>query len=215
MSDLTKATPFRDRPKYDENPFMDKLPALMAGKISNKINGVITQDVDIMKKNTDSLYAKDNESLLAAKTKVVDRATFVKVYTDTIQMMTGMSSKAIKVFYWYVVDNLQKERTDIDFNLDICMEVTQLSKPTVYAALSELVEHDLIARTRHTWIFYINPNAIFNGNRIRVVNDYLREGSAAAKAMRAQDSRYNEPEEMTEEPEPKQLKPEDGDDSDW
>lgn len=216
MSDLTKATLYKDLPKHRDNPFMEKLPALMLEKVGDKISRVVTQDVDIMKKTTDSLYAKDGKGMIAAETKIVDKATFVKVYTDTIQTMTGVSQKAIKVFYHYIVPRIKKQETFVHFDLDECLNETELSKPTVYTALAELIDHELIARSPHTWMFHINPAAIFNGDRIRVVNEYLREGSDSAKARRKLDEMYNEPDEMTEEEEPKDLRDlQTGDDSDW
>jgi len=166
-------TPMRDHKVYLENPFEKMLAVHIAEKGKSKINKVITQTGQLVDKETGDVV--EGESLFVATRKVVDDDQFTKVFHDSIKETVNVSDKAINVLMVYIAPMLGKDELQILFDIDECEVKTEYSRATIYRALAELLDAEIIARTKYQWLFFINPLYIFNGDRIRVVNDYVRK----------------------------------------
>jgi len=110
--------------------------------------------------------------------KRVDGDQFVKLFTANIGMTFDLSSAGIKAFsvlLWIVQHNaLSKDEVDLD-NLVLeqfveahkdNLQPLRLSLPTFRRGLSELEKAKIIAKTLRQGRYFINPNFVFNGDRI-------------------------------------------------
>lgn len=105
----------------------------------------------------------------------VDGDRFVKLFTDNIGLTFDLTSPGIRTFgvlLWAVQHKaISKDQVDIDvYTLTDFLKANPqkktMSKETLKRGLRELNDAQIIARTVKQGRFYINPNFIFNGDRI-------------------------------------------------
>jgi len=168
-----KNLPMREHKVYPENPFEKMLAVHITESGKTKIDKVLTQTGQLV--DTESGEAIEGESLFIATKKVVDGDQFTKIFHDSIKNTVNISNKAIHILMWYIAPQLKKDELQVLFDLDDCEKLTEYSRSSIYTALAELLNAEIIARTKYQWLFFINPLYLFNGDRIRVVNDYVRK----------------------------------------
>lgn len=136
-----------------------------------------------------SVLGKDNDVLINETTgevhgthvityKKVDGEQFVKLFTENIGMTFDLTSSGIKTFgvlLWAVQCNgLEKDTIDLDsFTLDEFTEKYKnhkkplhLSLATLKRGINELERAQIVAKTVRKGRYFLNPNFVFNGNRI-------------------------------------------------
>ena len=136
-----------------------------------------------------SRLGKDNNILINQETgeiqgthiatfKQVDEQQFVKLFTANVGLTFDLTSAGIKVFsvlLWSVQHRaLAKDEVDLDiFVLEDFIEKhkndkkpLRLSLPTFKRGLNELERAQIIAKTIRQGRYFINPNFVFNGDRI-------------------------------------------------
>ena len=102
----------------------------------------------------------------------------MKLFTANIAMTFDLSSAGIKAFsvLLWVVQNraLSKDEIDLDsFVLADFIEAHQTSKQplrlslaTLKRGINELEKAQIVAKTQRQGRYFINPNFVFNGDRI-------------------------------------------------
>ena len=163
----------REVPKYKENPFIkDVVEHTQTGykKIASKDNSALV----VMNKETGELQGAAG----IWYKEEVERNQFVKLYADGVSAILGLKSPGKKVFrlvfnQLYGIDG--KDKTEIVLNYDMLSEDEQklLSRRTFERGITELIKADFIAETYLATYYFINPNYIFNGNRMAVVKEYI------------------------------------------
>lgn len=133
-----------------------------------------------------SRLGKDDNVLVNQKTgevlgthvttyKAVDGEQFVKLFTANIGLAFDLTSAGIKAFtllMWTVQNNaLAKDEVMLDaVTLERFLRdqdgKKQLSLTTFRRGLAELTGAQIIAKTVRHGIYFINPNFVFNGDRI-------------------------------------------------
>lgn len=133
-----------------------------------------------------SRLGKDDNVLVNQKTgevlgthvttyKAVDGEQFVKLFTANIGLAFDLTSAGIKAFtvLMWVVQNkaLAKDEVPLDvFTLEEFLdsqdEQKKLSLGTFRRGLAELEKAQIIAKTVRQGVYFINPNFVFNGDRI-------------------------------------------------
>ena len=106
--------------------------------------------------------------------KRVDGEQFVKLFTANIGLTFGLSSAGLKVFsilLWAVQHKaLSKDEIDLDsLALEEFLENhkdLKVSLPTFKRGLNELEKAQIIAKTMRQGRYFINPNFVFNGDRV-------------------------------------------------
>lgn len=102
------------------------------------------------------------------KRVVVDRANYVKVYKHSVDLVRGLSASGVKLFV-YIAFNLGVHKDVIYLDVDIVSEWCGCKKSAYYNGLSELTEKGVIARRGDSNIeYFVNPNFIFNGSRLKL-----------------------------------------------
>lgn len=158
--------------RYETNPFLEGMLVPIKGK-----------QVRL------SLFGKDNDILVNQCTgdvrathvvtyKQVDNDQFIKLFTANIALTFNLSSAGIKTFnvlLWTVQKNaISKDEVDLDnITLNNFIKEHHYKKPpivfsmaTFKRGITELEKAQIIAKTLRKGRYFINPNFVFNGDRV-------------------------------------------------
>lgn len=108
------------------------------------------------------------------QTQEVDKTQFVKLYVNGVRAfkeLTGAGTKVFEVLYGEIQKNISKDRVFLTFpNID--QQQSPMSQATFTRGMHELVAKSFIAPTTIQGWFFINPDYIWNGNRLAFVKEY-------------------------------------------
>ena len=108
-------------------------------------------------------------------TKPVDKEKFVKTFADYMAFtfdLTKAGNKALRVVMWAMKEQaVSKDVVVLDKHthkafIDDHNDMLVLSYPTLTRGLGELEKAQIIAKTIGVGHYFINPNCMFNGDRI-------------------------------------------------
>lgn len=115
--------------------------------------------------------------------KKVDNEEFVKLFSRNIALtfdLTSAGIKALNVLIWSVQHTaIQRDVVALDqVAFDEFMrsnETLRMTLRTFQRGLSELESNKIIAKTMRKGFYYINPNFVFNGDRVAFTTLIERE----------------------------------------
>jgi hypothetical protein len=172
-NELNTEVGIKEFPIHTKNPYMPNLIIPQRNKIVQAVSGDGWSLI-----NTET--GEEKGLLLAIKQKV-DKEEFVKIYRSQIQLLFNLSSSAIKVF-GYIMESLEINKDLIILDIkEVCRYTGYKTRATIYKALIELLENKFIARTSKPNVYFINPAIFFNGNRIVLVKEYMKDDSIRDK----------------------------------
>lgn len=153
--------------RHKENPFTENFQVV---KTAKRVN------VSVMGKENNVLMDRNTGEIRGthiATYKKVDGEQFLKLFTKNIALtfdLTTAGIKALNVLMWTVQEKaIEKDRVMLDHVVaDEFLEIhkLKLSLTTFYRGLSELEKAKIIASAIRQGEYFINPNFVFNGNRI-------------------------------------------------
>lgn len=110
------------------------------------------------------------------RNKTVDNEQFIKLYYDGIRNFFDLRPTSLKVLMLIISIVKNKPNTD-EFILlpEEIMEVLKCGKSSVYRALAELCQNEIIAKGRADCSYYINPMIMFNGDRVSFAMTYINK----------------------------------------
>ena len=153
--------------RFKENPFLDKLVVRTRNK-SVQVNPMGQKQDVYINERTGEIAGTEVRTY-----KRVDDAEFVKVFTANIALTFDLKSAGIKAFnvlMWVVQKSaIEKDLVVLDsYTLDDFNDFHEkkLSLSTFKRGINELIKAQIIARNVRGGFYYINPNFVFNGNRI-------------------------------------------------
>jgi hypothetical protein len=165
--------------RYEENPFIEKMMIPVKGKriqlsrLGRDYNVLINQETGEVHGTHITTFKK------------VDAEQFVKLFTANIALTFELKAAGIKAFnvlLWTLQNkSITKDLIPLDkIALDEFLKAhndkkIQLSQPTFWRGLNELEQSQIIAKhIRQGW-YYINPNFVFNGDRIAFTSLFEKE----------------------------------------
>lgn len=104
----------------------------------------------------------------------VDRTQFVKLYINGVRAFKELTAPGTKVFellYLEVQKQIGKDRVFMSFG-EVDQAATPMSKATYQRGLKELFEKGFVAPSVTQGWFFINPDYMFNGDRLAFVKEY-------------------------------------------
>lgn len=109
---------------------------------------------------------------VAYKIQEVDDERFVKLFLSGMKSATGLSQAGMRVFelVFRYMQNHPKQDT-----VELTRYDTDMSAPTYYRGLRDLLEGQFLYRTTNPGKFFINIRYIFNGDRLAFVQAYHRK----------------------------------------
>lgn len=153
--------------RYDHNPFTANMMLNFTSK-QVKVSSIGKDDNIIVNQSTGEINGTH-----VVTYKKVDSEEFVKLFTRNIALTFDLKSAGIKSFnvlVWMMQHKgINRDIVSLDsFALSdfISENTVKLSLATFVRGLNELVNAKIIAKTRKKGDYYINPNFMFNGNRI-------------------------------------------------
>lgn len=152
--------------KFKENPFLaDGVLTIKRGK-STIIAG------STKKVMVDTETGEAEGVAILHKFKEVDRDQFIKLYLGEMKSLFDLSKTGLKAF-GYVVSCMRINDAEIYLNVTSMTEYCGW-KATVqaYKGLGELIANKIIAPSVQSNLWFINPNVIFNGDRIAFIKEY-------------------------------------------
>jgi hypothetical protein len=153
--------------RYKENPFTADM-IINAKSKQVKISALGNDDNILVNQSTGEIHGTH-----VVTYKKVDAEEFVKLFTANIALTFDLKAAGIKAFNvltWAVQNKaMNKDVVPMDsYTLDEFLETHKkaLSPATFKRGLNELEKSQIIAKAMRKGFYYINPNFIFNGNRI-------------------------------------------------
>jgi hypothetical protein len=108
------------------------------------------------------------------QTQDVDKTQFVKLYINGVKAFKGLTSAGTKVFevlYMAVQENIGKDKIYLNFG-SVNQDLTSMSLATWTRGLREIVDKGFIASTLIQGQYFINPDYLWNGDRLAFVKEY-------------------------------------------
>lgn len=162
---------------HETNPFV-------SGALANTKNGV----KKITDKSGNRMMVVDNGTGEVMQTPAgfwygqeVDKTQFVKLYVNGVKAfrdLTGAGTKVFEVLYLEVQKQIGKDRVFLA-SKSIDQTITPMSKATYQRGLKELVDKGFVAPCTVQGWFFINPDYMWNGDRLAFVKEYRLAGSSA------------------------------------
>jgi len=158
--------------RHKTNPFLEDMIVPVRGQ-RVKISKIGKDDNILINQGTGEIHGTHVTTY-----KKVDSEQFVKLFTANIALTFELSSAGIKSFgvlLWAVqYKALSKDEVDLDsYLLDEFTENHSMIEPPIKLSLAtfkrginELEKAQIIAKTLRKGRYFINPNFVFNGDRI-------------------------------------------------
>lgn len=157
--------------RHKTNPFLEGMTVPVKGK-QVKLSKMGNEDHVVVNQSTGESYGTHLTTY-----KQVDGEQFVKLFTANIALTFDLSSAGIKAFnvlLWVVQHNaITKDEVDFDtFILEDFLKEYEGKKPiklslaTFKRGINELEGAQILAKTIRQGRYFINPNFVFNGDRI-------------------------------------------------
>jgi hypothetical protein len=153
--------------RYRENPFLQDL---VVTKQNKQINFSTFGSNVLLNQITGEV-----QSTHLISRRQVDDGEFVKIFTRNIALtfdMTSTGTKALAIVMWAVQNRaINKDVINLDaFVLRDFLEENQQIKSysltSLYRGIDELIVAHILARQERLGTYFINPNFIFNGDRV-------------------------------------------------
>lgn len=163
---VAKTTGVKAAPKYEINPFIDRLTVKTRGKKVTVARGSALVDMTTGEVEGMTEIAQIVE---------VDEGQFVKLFTKDLAVWFDLNKAGLRVFgaLLTVVQTSAIGRDMVFFDVrSEALAAFKISKPTFYRGLDELIEKGFIARHLSPGWYFTNPAMFFNGNRARFVREY-------------------------------------------
>lgn len=111
--------------------------------------------------------------------QTVDRTQFVKLYINGVKAFKELSAAGTRVFellYLAMQSNVGKDRLLLAFH-DIDQAANPISEATFYRGMKELVSKSFLAESMVQNFYFVNPDYLWNGDRLAFVKEYRLKGS--------------------------------------
>ena len=158
--------------RYKTNPFLENMDVPVKGK-QVRLSKLGKENNELINNDTGEVHGTHVTTF-----KKVDAEQFVKLFGANVALTFDLSSAGIKAFnvlVWIVQTSaISKDEIDFDhlvledFLATHCNKKPplKLSLATFKRGINELEKAQIIAKTLRQGRYFINPNFVFNGDRI-------------------------------------------------
>lgn len=110
----------------------------------------------------------------------VDKTEFLKLYANGVKMFLGLSPAGIKVFmliYDILMNksNYQTDSVELLYSLLEDHQKQGLGRTTFFKGIKELKKVGFLASSLLEGKYWINPDYVFKGDRLTLVNQYVMQ----------------------------------------
>jgi hypothetical protein len=164
---------------HEKNPFMPQIN-VRSKRVTNKRGNMSLVDNDTGITVTSIAGFWEVEE--------VDGAKFVKLFVNGVKALKDLTSSGTKVFevlYLRVQSNIQKEQIYMSFST-IDQNITPMSESTYARGMRELIDKGFLAATPHTALYWLNPDFMWNGDRLAFVKQYYKNDEKSSGLTNSQ-----------------------------
>lgn len=160
--------------KHDHNPFIVATAANTkrgVKRITNKTGNKMM----VVSESTGEIVAPAG----FWQTQEVDKTQFVKLYVNGVKAfkeLTGAGTKVFEVLYQRVQEAIGSDSLYLSF-VEIDQKATPMSKATFMKGMKELIIKGFIAESMAQNKYYLNPDYMWNGDRLAFVKEYRKVSS--------------------------------------
>jgi 23S rRNA maturation-related 3'-5' exoribonuclease YhaM len=166
--ELTKR---RGKIVYDENPF---LKGLVVKTRTKKYSNTSGEKMMLVSKETGEIKPAGFWTA-----KKVDEEQFIKLFVNGVKAFAELSNAGVKVFeyvYKAMQESINKDKIYLSFN----SESIEISERTWFRGINELVEKGFIAAEKRVNWYFINPDFMFNGDRLVFAQEFVKVKNTAS-----------------------------------
>lgn len=157
--------------RYENNPFLEKALANTGSGVKRIIDKSGTKMM---------VVSEDTGEFIAPagfwQVQEVDKTQFVKLYINGVKAFKDLTNAGTKVFellYMRIQESIGKDQVWLTFpNIDQTM--TPIGETTFYRGMKELLNKAFIAESFTPGLYYINPDYMWNGDRLAFVKEYRK-----------------------------------------
>lgn len=160
---------------YDQNPFVGN--ALVNTKPGVKKMTNKSGDMMMVSESTGEIISQAGMTGFW-HSQPVDKTQFVKLYVNGVKAfkeLTGSGTKVFELLYLQVQQQIGKDKVHLAY-AGIDQDVTPMSIATYTRGMRELMNKGFIAPSMVQGLYYINPDYMWNGDRLAFVKEYRLKG---------------------------------------
>ena len=108
----------------------------------------------------------------------VDSAKFIKLYVNGVKAFKDLKGPGTKVFellYLEMQRSIATDRVFMSFSA-VNQDVSPISMATYKRGMAELIAKEFLAPTPVQGWYWLNPDFVFNGDRLAFVREYRKKG---------------------------------------
>ena len=120
------------------------------------------------------------------QTQEVDKTQFVKLYVNGVKAfkdLSGGGTKVFEVLYLRVQESIGKDSLWLTFP-SIDQVETPMGQATFYRGMKELLEKGFIAESLTPGLYYLNPDYMWNGDRLAFVKEYRLKSTSKSPRLK-------------------------------
>jgi len=156
--------------KLDTSPFIDDLFEIEVSARKRIVAGAEKNSLIV-----DPATGEVQGSQMFYIQEKVDKQTYTKMFGGMMKELFKLSQRGVRVFS-YITTIVKPNKDVVMFDMEEALEYTKYKKEqSVLHGLEELIKHDIIARTKKHYKYFINPNLFFNGSRLTLIKQYIKD----------------------------------------
>lgn len=154
---------------YERNPFMRET------SIQTKTRRVTNKRGDMMLVNSNT---GEMQAPIAGfwEAQEVDSTKFIKLFVNGVKALAELSNAGTRVFellYVEMQNNIGKDQIYLSYS-GLDKSTNAVSRSTFSRGLAELIEKRFIAAMPAVGMYWINPDFLWNGDRLTFVKEYRK-----------------------------------------
>lgn len=170
---MEKSIKISDVKGVRENPFLDPKYMQLSIKNKNMTRGSLNQY--IVTDENDEVVS--NSAVIVRERIEFDNDQFAKLFMDQIRIFVDLSRPGMQLLFWIVRHLRQNDDKVYIFMEDVMQDLGWASSTSYYDTLAELLSKDVIYPSYQKMFWFINPAMMFNGDRMVLVQEYVKKGS--------------------------------------
>lgn len=170
-----------DFEKYEDNPFVPNMIAQMEVKSQKKY-----LRSDEGNKSMVVVHDESQTPLAQAgffEVQEVEENQFVKLFIRELASHKALTASGRNVLF-YLMSLLKPGSDRVRVRVNEALDFLEYkTRRSYYQGIANLLEKEIIARTKYDDEFFVNPGVVFNGSRITLAKTYVKKQSETAKRL--------------------------------
>lgn len=118
---------------------------------------------------TNTAQFRQSEGIMLNVDYLIDQQQNCKIFRslNNSQMIMFLSYRALQLFNWIALV-IEKDKDYVQLNESLfCKRANLKDKRTYQTAIKELIKYQLIISTHYDTVFWVNPEYLYNGDRLK------------------------------------------------